>query len=128
MTDRGMFELADRFFGAIEAGDEATLDELLAPDCTVYANFLDTANDRATTLRILRWLHANVRDLRYDVRGRDVIDGGFVQQHVLRAQLADGQELAVPACLVVRVDDHRIAHIDEYLDSARLAALMAQAG
>jgi ketosteroid isomerase-like protein len=36
------------------------------------------------------------------------------------------QELAVPACLVVRVHEGRITRLDEYLDSAQIAPLFAR--
>ncbi len=115
--------LADGFFAAIADGDVETLESLLAEDLEVHANFLDTPNDRRTTLAVLRWLHRNVRDLRYDVVRREELPGGYVQQHVLRGIAPDGSELRVPACMIVTVRDGRITRIDEYLDSAHVSAL-----
>ncbi len=115
--------LGDGFFAAIEDGDFATLGSLLAEDLQVHANFLDTPNDRRTTLTVLRWLHANVRDLRYDVVRRDELPDGYVQQHVLRGVAPDGSELRVPACMIVTVRRGCISRIDEYLDSAHVRAL-----
>jgi ketosteroid isomerase-like protein len=117
-------ELADRFVAAIEQGDEATLLALLAPECTVNPNFLDTENDRDTTLRVLRWLHRNVTDFRYEIVRRSATDDGYVQQHVLHGVAPDGSPIKAPACLVVTVVDGRIVHIDEYLDSAHVRALV----
>jgi ketosteroid isomerase-like protein len=42
---------------------------------------------------------------------------------VLRGTTADGSELALAACLVVRVQQGQITHLDEYLDSAGTVAL-----
>ena len=115
---------ADRFVAAIEQGDETTLSERLAPECTVNPSFSDGENDRTTTLRILRWMHRNVEGLRYDDIRRHAIDVGYVQQHLLRGTAPDGTELEIPACLVVTVHDDKITHIAEYLDSAHVRALM----
>jgi ketosteroid isomerase-like protein len=123
MVPTDLATLADGFFAAIEAGDFARLEALLAEDCEVHANFLDAPNDRTRTLAILRWLHDNVRDLRYDVVRRDELPDGYVQQHVLRGIAPDGSELRVPACLIVSIRDGRITRIDEYLDSAHTRAL-----
>ncbi len=115
--------LGDGFFAAIEDGDLVTLESLLAEEVEVHANFLDAPNDRRTTLTVLRWLHDNVRDLRYDVVRREEITDGYVQQHVLRGVAPDGSELRVPACMIVTVRSGRITRIDEYLDSAHVRAL-----
>jgi ketosteroid isomerase-like protein len=126
MVPIDLVTFADGYFGAIEAGDFARIEALMADDCEVHANFLDGPNNRATTLSILRWLHRNVRDLRYDVVRREELPGGYVQQHVLRGIAPDGSELRVPACLIVSIADGRITRIDEYLDSAHVRALTGQ--
>jgi ketosteroid isomerase-like protein len=116
--------LADRFFTAIEDGDFETVEALLADDLEVHSNFLHFPNDRRTTLAILRRLHRNVRDLRYDVVRRDELPDGYLQQHVLRGIAPDGSLLRAPACMIVTVRDHQITRIDEYLDSAQFRALL----
>jgi uncharacterized protein len=123
MVSTDLVKFADGFFDAIEAGDIDTLDALLADDFEVHANFLDAPNDRGTTLAVLRWLHSNVEDLRYDVVQRDGLPSGYVQQHVLRGTAPDGSKLCVPACMIVTVRDDHIARIAEYLDSAHVRAL-----
>jgi ketosteroid isomerase-like protein len=48
---------------------------------------------------------------------------GVDPQHVLRAQLKNGRELALPACIICVVKHGRITRLDEYVDSAPLSAL-----
>jgi ketosteroid isomerase-like protein len=46
-----------------------------------------------------------------------------VQQHVLRGTAPDGTPLEVPAMMRVTVADGRITRLEEYLDTAQVAAL-----
>jgi ketosteroid isomerase-like protein len=46
-----------------------------------------------------------------------------VQQHVLRGTAPNGKPLEVPACIVFTVRGGRVARLDEYLDTAQIAAL-----
>ncbi len=119
-------ELADRFVAAIEAGDTAELEQLLADELVVWANFTNAENDRATTLAILRWLHRNLGGLHYEIVERVATSEGYVQRHILRGTAPDGTDVAAPACLIVTVRDGRITRIAEYLDSAHIRALLPQ--
>ncbi|MEN0134005.1 MAG: nuclear transport factor 2 family protein [Rhodococcus sp. (in: high G+C Gram-positive bacteria)] len=123
-----MNDLADRFFAAVSRGDEATLTELYAPDALIWHN--DDGQEQTVTenLRVLRWLSRTLEDLRYEDIRRHELPHGFAQQHVLRATLPGHGPLEVPACLFVRVDDGRIARIDEYVDSAATLPLRTPAG
>jgi ketosteroid isomerase-like protein len=73
----------------------------------------------------LTWLCDHLADRRYDVTRRQVIDGGFLQEHVLRGTAPGGQVVAMPACIIATVVDGRITRIHEYLDPAGVAALTA---
>jgi ketosteroid isomerase-like protein len=53
---------------------------------------------------------------KYEVERLEEIAGGYLQQHVLRMVSRKGKELAMPACLVVRVEDGKITRLEEYLD------------
>lgn len=115
--------VADALFAAIESGDIDAVADLYAPDVAVWHNTDEVTQDREANLRRLSWVVANLRDRTYtDVR-RQVTESGFVQQHVPCATSPSGQEVTVPACLVVEVRDGRIARIDEYLDHAQIAKL-----
>jgi hypothetical protein len=71
---------------------------------------------------VLGWVARNLRNRRYRVTRRVAIPGGFLQQHVLEAETANGP-FAMPACIVVEIANGRISRLDEYLDSAQAEAL-----
>jgi ketosteroid isomerase-like protein len=109
-------EVAEQLFAALERGDADAVRDLYAPDVAVWHNFDDLEQDRETNLATLAWMTRTLQGLRYEIVRREAIEGGFLQQHVLHARFPDGREIAMPACMVVRVDDGRITRIDEYLD------------
>jgi ketosteroid isomerase-like protein len=115
--------LADRFVRCIEAGDVDGVGSCFSDGATVWHNDDSTTVPAGKVLRVLGWLADHVSDLRYDVSRRLAVADGYVQQHVLRGIALDGSELALAACLVVRVEGGLISHIDEYFDSAATAAL-----
>ena len=116
--------VADALFAAIEAGDIDAVADLYDPAVEVWHNTDGVTQDRAANLRTLRWVIDNLTDRSYDDVRRRVTPEGFVQQHVLRVATASGRRAEVPACLVATVADGRITRIDEYLDSAHVAALV----
>jgi ketosteroid isomerase-like protein len=115
--------LADRFVRSIEAGDVAGVGSCFGDGAVVWHNDDGITVPARKVLRVLGWLAAHVSDLRYDVSRRLTVTDGYVQQHVLRGIAPDGSELALAACLIVRVEDGHITRIDEYLDSAATGAL-----
>lgn len=123
MTERETLELADRFFTAIPKGDAAALRQLYAPDAVIWHNFDQKSQSVEENLRVLAWIGANVKSLRYEEIRRIATPDGWVQQHVLRGIAPNGQPLEVPACIVFRVRAGRVARVEEYLDTAQVAAL-----
>ena len=116
--------LAERFFAAIEAGDAETLREMYDPDVEIRHNTDGAVQGRDDNLATLAWMGRNLPDLRYTEIRRSATAGGFVQQHVLVATNRAGRRVEVPACIVTTVRDGRITRLDEYLDSAAVAALL----
>ena len=116
-------ELAAHFVACIEAGDIEGVRACFGPDATVWHNNDGLTVPATKVLRVLAWLARNVTGLRYDVTRRAATADGYVQQHVLRGTAPDGSELAVAACLIVRLEKGHITHLDEYLDTAAVVAL-----
>lgn len=117
--------LAEALLDAIGRNDPEVLRaEVLAADASVWTNNVGRDLDVDAYLGTVRWLHGRATDVRFDVVARHLTDGGYVQRHVLRGTTGAGEELAVPACLVVEVSGERITRVDEYLDSAHLAPLV----
>lgn len=116
-------ELADRFIAAMVAGDTDTIATLYTDDAVIWHNFDQVEQTPAQSLKLQRWFSRNVAGLRYDDIRRFEIEGGFVQQFVLRGTTPSGKALEAPGCMVVQVKDGKIQRLDEYLDSAQMAVL-----
>ena len=114
--------LAGRFFDGIEAGDVDTVAACYAPDAVIWHNTDGLEQNPAENARTLRGLVRYFSDRLYDQRRLAAFPGGFVQQHVLRAVRADGVAVELPCCIVCQVANGRITRLDEYFDSAHVAA------
>ncbi|MDO3634131.1 nuclear transport factor 2 family protein [Mycolicibacterium arseniciresistens] len=124
---RAADQVADRLFTAIEAGDAAAVERLWAGDVLVWHSGDRQDNDRARALRVIGWFIDRTTERRYEILDRTLFDGGFVQQHVLRAAGTDGATIAMRVCIVIKVsDDGLITRIDEYFDPAEMAPLLTQ--
>jgi uncharacterized protein len=122
MTDA--LEIADRLFGAIQAGDVDAVRALYAPDAEIWHNNDGVTQSAEQNLQVLGWVVRHIKGLRYDEVRRHATASGFVQQHVLRGTVGAGVTVAIPACIVCTVRDGRITRLDEYLDSAHVAPLL----
>jgi ketosteroid isomerase-like protein len=118
MNPEDIDRLATRLFSAIEDGDLEGVEELYAPDVTVWHNVTGETQNRQENLRLLRTLTQRVQELRYDVVDRRCFPGGFVQRHVARGMLGWGAVVETPVCFVAEVADGRFTAIYHYLDSA----------
>lgn len=117
-------EIARRLMEAIQAGDVATVAGLYADDMVGWRNFDRRELGKAQMVKVIEYLAKRVRDLRYEGIRVETTASGYVQQHVLHATAPDGTRIESPACLVVEVCDGRIRRLEEYLDSAAIAALL----
>lgn len=117
-----VLDLAERFFGAIERGDIDAVKAIYAPGARIWHSHDLCEQSVEENLRVLAWMARHLPNRRYRVHRRVAIPGGFLQQHTLEAATAGGP-FSMPACIVVEVTDGRIARLEEYLDSARVAEL-----
>lgn len=125
MTEHQILDVADRLFAAIERGDIAELTAMWADDVIVWRQGGGRDRDKSRALGVIDWFVGATTERRYDVLDRQVFDGGFVQQHILHAITGGGAQVALRACLVVKVNEYGlIRRIDEYLDPAELAPLL----
>ena len=123
-TAKGSLEVADRLFKAIERGDVNAISDIYTPDTKIWHNFDKVAQSVDENLAVLNWVVANLAEISYTEIQRQPTPTGFVQQHVLRGKVkASGKEIAIPACIVCKVENGRITRLDEYLDSTQTAAL-----
>lgn len=124
MTDAAMLDLAERFFGAIEAGDIERVRSLYSADAVIWHNDDGVEQSVDDNLRVLRWLCRHLHERRYEIVRRDALADGFLQQHVLRGRTDAGQPFAMAACIVCTVTAGRIRRLDEYLDPAAARPLL----
>ncbi|CAA0128532.1 Uncharacterised protein [Mycolicibacterium vanbaalenii] len=118
--------VADRLFDAIERGDITTVEQLFSPAVAVWKTGDERPSDRARSVRIIAWFINATLERRYEILDRQFFDGGFVQQHVLHATGRTDVLLAVRVCIVIKLDsDGLISSVDEYLDPAGIAPLLA---
>ena len=118
--------VAERFFAAIPKGDLDAVRAIYADDAVIWHNNDQQEQNVAQNLAVLGWVVKNISELRYEDVRRFPLPGGFVQQHVLRGRAPNGTALAIPAGLVCAVANGRITRLDEYLDSAQVAPLLAR--
>jgi ketosteroid isomerase-like protein len=123
MTYPDPLRVAQRLFEAIPKGDLEAVRELYAPDAQIWHNHDGIVQDPAANLQVLGWVVKNIGGIRYEEVRRQPTPIGFVQQHVMRGTLPSGKAFELAACIVCTVVDGRITRLDEYLDSAQLAAL-----
>lgn len=121
MTENEVRALAKRFFDAVENGDVDTVGSCYSDDAIIWHNTDSIGTSREDNLAVLRGMVGRISDRVYDDRQVEVFDRGFVQQHVLRGTRKDGERLALPACIICRLKDGKIARLDEYFDSAHVA-------
>jgi ketosteroid isomerase-like protein len=123
--ERAMLDLCERFFAAVAAGDLDAVRAMYAPDAAIWHNNDGLEQTVEQNMRILRWATSAISGFHYeDVRRRATADG-FIEEHVMRGTAPNGEELRVHTCLVCTVRDGRITRVNEYFDSAQIAALLA---
>ncbi len=121
-------DVANRLFGAIEAGDYARVEDLWSDDVAVWHSGDAEDNDRIRALKVIRWFLDATTARRYEILDRQTFDGGFVQQHVLHAEGTEGSTIAMRVCIVIKVTANGLIwRIDEYFDPADMAPLLRRA-
>ncbi|MBJ7340104.1 nuclear transport factor 2 family protein [Mycolicibacterium sp.] len=127
MTEAVSRDVADRLFSAIEHGDYEAVEQLWAEDVLVWHSGDAADNDRVRALKVIRWFIGTTTTRSYDILDRQFFDGGFVQQHVLRADGRHGASISLRVCIVIKIAaDGLIVRIDEYFDPADMAALLTR--
>lgn len=114
-----LFALADRFMAALEAGDRETVRAFYAPGATVWHNFDNVDQSLDDNLKLLDWMARKLPQRRYRIVRREILPDGWLQQHILEGQRADGRSIQIHACCVISVKDGLITRIQEYVDPAQ---------
>ncbi|MEM6108766.1 nuclear transport factor 2 family protein [Mycobacterium sp. 050272] len=124
MADKhnGVQATVDKFFTALATGDHTTCEALFTDDAVVWHNYTQQEQPKSEALAALAGLAAMRAE--FHIVGRDFTDDTCVQRHVVRVTLPNGEVAAIPAIQRISLSGGRIRRIDEYMDSAQMAAAM----
>jgi hypothetical protein len=123
MSGEEFLDFAEKFVGAIQAGDTPAVRAFYAPGAKIWHNTDNIEQTVDDNMKVLDWFIRTLPDRNYRVLNREALKSGFLQQHVLEATLPDGTKWKMSACVVVTMKDGLITRLDEYLDSAEGKAL-----
>jgi len=118
-------QAAEKLFRAIENGDVDAIREIYSPTVKIWHNTDGLIQTLEQNLATLKWVIANIKNIKYTEVRRQPTPNGFVQQHMLRGSFR-GKEIALPACIIADVEGGRITRLDEYLDSAHTAVFVSR--
>jgi len=119
---------ADRFMAALDGHDAAVLRQFYAPGATCWHNFDDYDQPLEENLKLFEWMARKAPGRRYRVLRRELLPGGWFQQHVLEATLPNGRQMRLFACCVITLENGLIKRIEEYVDPAQAAVLRESRG
>jgi ketosteroid isomerase-like protein len=122
-SQQQVFEFSDRFTAALNRGDPAEVRQFYQPDATFWHNYDDVHQTVADNMKVLEWMVRKAPHRNYRIVRRELIPGGWMQQHVVEARLANGKEMKLFACCVITLKDGLVWRIEEYLDPAQAAVL-----
>jgi uncharacterized protein len=122
-TSSDAMAVAERFIAALNIADEAGVRACYAPDARIWHNFDDKLQPLDDNIKSMHWMHSRLSNLNYDVQMRIPLPDGFLQEHILRGTLHNGEAFALHACAICRVENGRITELREYLDTAEARPL-----
>ena len=120
-------ELARKWFGAVEAGDNSVFTEIAAPEFELRQNGGEPGGLEAA-VGLVGAIKGALPDFHYEEIVCVETDDGFVEEHDAVCTLPDGSEFRGRACVVATVSDGKIATFNEYFDSAAAAPVFAALG
>ena len=118
--------VAERFIAALNVADVDAVRAVYSPDARIWHNFDKKLQSAEENIESMLWLHTVLKNVNYDIQNLIAIPGGFLQQHILRGTLvASGDDFAMHACAICKVENGRITGLEEYLDTAQAKPLFA---
>lgn len=116
--------IADAMSDAMSRRDAEAYGLVYAETATVWHNTDRTTQTKTENVAMLAAIMHRFSAMRYSDISHTFTGDGFVQQHVLIGTLVDGRSIEIPACLIVKITDGQVSHIDEYLDPTPSVALI----
>ena len=114
-----MYELATKYFSALEQGDANTIRECYSPGVRVWNTLQQEALTGSEHLKLLQTgFFVIFADRKFTEPRMNTFAGGFVRQHILVARrVADGQTIHLPICLVCNVKGGLFTLVEEYMNA-----------
>ena len=126
MTPNALEKLTQDFFAAITRRDWSDALERVHPDGRAMQNISGEEVDARTLLTSMRGLVESLKSFGYENPRRILGEHAVVEQHDVRMTREDGREIVLDICILLHFDeDGKINRIDEYLDSAQVAAFLS---
>lgn len=115
--------IARALFDAFAQGDSAAVRELCTTSVAIRQN-QGEAMDLDTLLGFTKQVLSVVSNFRYEDINCRATESGFVEEHLVRGSLADGQEIRIAACVVGEISEGKITSLSETLDTLAAAPLL----
>ena len=126
MPREDLENLTGEFFAAITRRDWEDALERIHPEGRARQNIAAEEVNARDLLTSMRGLVESLAAFAYENPRRIVSDSAVVEQHDVRMTRKDGEDIVFDICVLLRFDaDGKIVRIDEYLDSAPVARLLA---
>ena len=112
-------KLAAQITRCIESGRFSDLDRLISTDAKFWYNCDPAIHAWDEVRRVLVATRERLRSMYFEQVRIAEIEGGWLQQHVLRMVHKDGSERAMHAALIYKVNENGlISSLEEYFDPA----------
>jgi ketosteroid isomerase-like protein len=120
---RASLDAGERLFHTVEHGNLEDLRQIFTEGAVIWHNTDELLVDVETTIRTLDKIRSSAKVFRSVDIKREPTPSGFVQQHTLILEMADGRWVRDLACCVCIVKDGRVARMDAYHDSAATGSM-----
>ncbi len=117
-------QLVDRLL----AKDVEGVAALYSDDMTAWRNSDGRTLVKKQALKVVKILTGNLNDLRYENVRVTPTSEGFVQQHTMKCTAPNGEPVEAHVCMIATIEDGKIVHVSEYMDTTQMAPLMGEAG
>jgi len=117
-------DIARALFTAFASGDDNSARQLCDTNLQASQNHGPWMNID-TLLEFSAAFKRVAQNFRYEQVICSATDTGFVEEHSVRATLADGSELDLAVCIVAEIRSGKIIKLREYFDSAAVTAVAA---
>lgn len=125
--DTAMRKFCNDFFDALESGDIARVDDMYAPDMTMWINTSGETITREANLKALEDGKKLHRRRLYNDRRIQAVHDGFVVQYTCEVTTHQGQKFALSSALVAQVWGEKIVKLYEYMDMGAVMRAAAKA-